>query len=126
MKFSAALLSLTLIAGVGLVAPEARADDEKAKNLEILKDTGKKLQKGMKEFTKGLGVKCNACHVKGKFDSDELKPKVAGRDFFKVTVGNKDAAKRDAALKALLKALELDAAKDGAKVWSGVDMLEKK
>lgn len=126
MKFRAALFSLALVAGIGLAVPKAHAEDEKAKNLKVVKDTGKKLQKGMKEFTKGLGVKCNACHVKGKFDSDEIKAKLAGREFFKTTVGDKDAAKRDAALKELLKALKLEAAKDNTKVWAGVDMFEKK
>jgi hypothetical protein len=124
MKFRTALFSLTFVAGLGLAAPSAHAED-KAKNLKVLKDTGKGLQKGMKELTKGLGVKCEACHVKGKFDADDRKTKGAGRDFLKATVGEKDATKRDAALKALLTAMELDAAKDAAKVWAGVDMFQK-
>jgi hypothetical protein len=122
------LLPLTLGITACLVIFEARfaSADKAPKNLKVLKtDTDKKvLEKSMKELSKGLGVKCIACHIKGKFDSDEVKAKDATRDFFTVAIGQADAAKKDAALKALLPALKLEAAKDAALVWNGLKLLE--
>ncbi len=124
MKFRAAFLTLALAFSASAFTTEAQAGEPK--NLKLLKFNGKPFKKGMKSLTKGLGVKCKACHVKGKFDSDDMKAKIAGREFFKLTLGEKDQAKRDAALKTLLTALKLDAAKNAGKVWAGIDMFEKK
>ena len=103
----------------------AMADD--FKNLKVLSGADKKaLENGMKSFSKGLGVKCNACHVKGEFDSDKIEAKGAARTFLTGTVGEKDQAKRDAALMELLKAMKVDKAKDAKAVWAGVDTFKKK
>ena len=95
------------------------------KNLKVLKPTPT-LEKGMKELSKGLGVKCEACHVKGKFDSDDAPAKADARQFLQQTVGEKDVARREAALKKLLATLELESAKRAESVWQAVDRLEKK
>lgn len=127
MRFRTAFLTLAVSFGANLALSQAaQAADEPPKNLKVLEFNGKDFKTGMKSMTKGLGVKCNACHVKGKFDSDEIKAKEAGRDFLKATLGEKDSAKRDAALKTLLTALKLETAKDAAGVWAGVDMFKKK
>lgn len=121
-------LAAALVGGVltfGAATVRADADDEKPKNLKVLKDPGKSLGKGMKELSKGLGVKCEACHVKGKFDSDDVAAKLEARKFLAATVGEADKEKRAAALKALLPSLKLDKAADEAKVWAGVDMWKK-
>ena len=100
---------------------------EDFKNLKVLNGADKKaLEKGMKTMTKGLGVKCDACHVKGEFDSDKVEAKLVARNFFTATVGEKDQAKRDAALAEVLKALKVEKAKDPKAVWAGVDTFKKK
>jgi hypothetical protein len=117
---------LAIAAAMALsVAGTASAHDEKHKNLKIIKGGGKDVEAGMKLFSKGLGVKCNACHVKGEFDSDKVVEKEKARDFLKVTVGEKDAAKRGEALKALLDAMKLKEAKSADEVWKGIDMFTK-
>lgn len=123
------LLPLTLcLSGALLLSQGSSADAGKEpQNLKVIKKgtTEKVIDKAMKELSKGLGVKCGSCHVKGKFESDEMKPKLATRDFLAATIGEADAAKRDAALKALLPALELTAAKNADGIWAGLKMLEK-
>lgn len=126
MKFRALLLTLALTAGAGVALPGAAHADGPPKNLKVLKANGKKFKAGMKSLTKGLGVKCKACHIKGKFDSDEMKEKIAGREFLEATVGKKDKAAREAALKTLLGVMKIDKAKDAKKIWAGVDMFERK
>lgn len=95
------------------------------KNLKVLKATPA-LEKGMKELSKGLGVKCEACHVKGKYDSDDAPAKDGARQFLQSAVGEKDAARRSAALEKLLQTLDLKEAKRTESVWQAVDRLEKK
>lgn len=124
------LLSLTLGLTLGLTlaaAQPAAADDKAPKNLKVLKtDTNPKvLEKAMKEFSKGLGVKCGSCHVKGKFDSDEVKAKEASRTFLQAVLGEKDSEKRNKALEAMLPALELKAAKNAELIWKGLEPLQK-
>jgi hypothetical protein len=114
----AAALTLTFQAGAFA--------EEKHKNLKVLEDNGKVLEQGMKAFSKGLGVKCNACHVKGEFDSDKVEEKLTARKFLDAVVGEKDQAKRDAALKDLLTALKIKEAKDAKEVWAGIDLMKKK
>jgi hypothetical protein len=116
--------------GVGLmvmtVAGTARADGD-FKNLKVLDGADHKaLEKGMKTLSKGLAVKCNVCHVKGKFDSDDVAAKGSARTFLEAVVGEKDQAKKDAALKSLLEALKLEKAKDPAKVWQGIGLFKRK
>ncbi len=119
------ILSLTAFA-VALQlggATDAFAHD-KFENLKVLADNGKDLEKGMKNLSKGLGVKCTACHIKGEFESDKVEAKNVTREFFKATVGKKDG--RDKALTPLLKALKLEKLKKAEKFWKGVDKFKLK
>lgn len=126
MMFKKFLTAFTILGALSLGAVStARADDEKPKNLKVLSDNGK-VEAGMKALTKGLGLKCNACHEKGKFDADTVPAKEDSRKFFTAVIGEKDQAKRDAALKTLLDVLKLKEAKNAADVWAGVDQLAKK
>ena len=123
------ILTASMLAGALALgfASQARAEeDEKPKNLKVLADNGKALEAGMKSISKGLGVKCNACHEKGKFDADTVPAKEEARKFFTAAIGEKDQAKRDGALKALANAMKLKEAKDAAELWKGVDQLKKK
>jgi hypothetical protein len=117
-------VAAALAFGVAGSAIAHEGEDEKPKNLKVITETG--LKGGMKLFNKGLGVKCEACHVKGEFDSDKKAEKEAGRTFLTAVVGEKDAAKRSAALKTLLEALKLKEAKNADDVWKGIDMFQKK
>jgi hypothetical protein len=103
------------------------AQAEEFKNLKVLDGSNKKgFDNAMKSMSKGLGVKCNACHVKGEFESDDKETKLAGRTFFTAVVGEKDAAKRDAALAELLKVLKVEKAKEPKAIWTAVDSFKKK
>ena len=124
MKRSTCISSLCLL-GVLMMAPTAFAHEE-YKNLKLLADNGETLEKGMKQFSKGLGVKCNACHVKGKFDSDEKASKEKARTFFKTVLGTKDKAARDTALATLLKDLGQKKASKPDRLWKGIEMLKLK
>lgn len=116
---SALALSSLLGAGAALA--------HEPKNLKVLaKDMKEKdLEGGMKALNKGLGTKCEACHVKGKPAEDGNAGKEAGREFFKAVVGEKDEAKRKAALDTLLKELKLEKAKNEKLVWEGIDKFRK-
>ena len=122
MKLTNTIAAATLIAGLGW-APMATAKGKGFKNLTVLKDNGKTLKKGMKAMTKGLGVKCTACHIKGKWHKDDVEAKEEARQFFKVVVG---AQKNEAALKALVRVLKRDSVKNPALLWEGISMLERK
>jgi hypothetical protein len=125
MKGIAVVFGALVFAGCFAVS-NAEAHEE-FKNLKVLDGADKKgLEAGMKTLSKGLGVKCNACHVKGEFDSDKIEAKVAARKFLTSTVGEKDTAKRDAALAELLGAMKMEKAKDAKSVWAGVDGFKKK
>lgn len=117
-------VAAALIAGAAGTTFAHEGEDEAPKNLKVISDKG--LKGGMKLFNKGLGVKCEACHVKGEFDSDKKAEKEAGRAFLTAVVGEKDAAKRAAALKTLLDAMKLKEAKSTDDLWKGVDMFNKK
>ncbi|MEQ8976588.1 MAG: hypothetical protein RL846_01600 [Deltaproteobacteria bacterium] len=123
MKFRLLLTASAFVLVLAATSTPASAA-KKFENLKVLKDNGKDLEKGMKNMSKGLGVKCTACHVKGDFASDEVKAKDATRKFFTATVGKKDG--RDAALKELLGVLKVDKLKKADKFWAGVDKLAKK
>lgn len=117
-------LCLGLLVQVGYSANASA--HEKFENLQVLDGSNKKsVEKGMKSFSKGLGVKCNACHVKGDFDSDKVPAKADARKFLKAVVGQKDEAKRKAALADLLKVLKLEKPKAEAKIWKGIDRFKK-
>jgi hypothetical protein len=127
MKGIAVLFGALVFAGCMQVSTVEAHEKEDFKNLKILDGANKKgLEAGMKSLSKGLGVKCNACHVKGEFDSDKIEAKSAARKFLNTTVGEKDGAKRDAALAELLSALKMDKPKDAKAVWAGVDGFKKK
>lgn len=117
-----ALAGALLLAGI---SSSAWADEEH-ENMKILEHTGPRLKKSMKDFSKGVGVKCTACHVKKDFESEEKALKDKSRPFFEAVVGESDAAKREAALSQLLKLLELETPRDEAKLWKGIDAMKKK
>lgn len=123
---SKAILATFGLAGLLAVGATAEAHDDEPHNLKVLQDNGKALEKGMKDLSKGLGVKCNACHVKGKFGADDVPAKEVARTFLQAAMGEKDQAKRDAALAPLLKALKLDKAKKPELVWTGIGKFAKK
>jgi hypothetical protein len=118
-------LAIVATASIGLLRI-ASADEEKHENLKVLADNGKDLDNGMKALTKGLGVKCEACHVKGERASDKLPTKEDARKFLTAVVGEKDKAKRDEALKSLLTALKLEKAKNPDELWKGIEQFKKK
>lgn len=110
------------VIGVCTLSPTARADGE---NMKIIQDT-KDLKKHMKSFTKGLGVKCTACHVNKKWELEDKKMKDKTRPFFEATVGVSDEGARSKALKELLALMELDKAKNEKKLWKGIDGMKRK
>jgi hypothetical protein len=126
-KGTTLLASLALAGAFATSATLARAEkEEPPKNLKVLsKDLGKDLGNGMKAFSKGLGVECKACHVKGKLDLDDVAAKDISRKFLADVVGEKDAAKRAEALKPVLESLKLAKAKDEKKLWEGIDLFKK-
>jgi hypothetical protein len=126
MSMRRAFLVFAIVGMTGAAVSARAADDEKHKNLKIIQDTGKALENGMKAFSKGLGVKCDACHVKGEFDSDKVATKDEARKFLTAVVGEKDKAKRDEALKTILSTLKIDKAKNEAELWKGIDTFKKK
>jgi hypothetical protein len=109
------MLTLTAL----LIGVSAVASASELKNLKVLRDDKAKVEKGMKLLSKGLGVKCEACHVKGKFDSDDVQAKHAARTFLETTVSKADAD-RSEALKGLLGALQLAKPKAENQVWEGI------
>lgn len=117
-------VSLALGLSLGLGPASALADEHP--NMKVLEHPGSSLKKHMKRFSKGLGVKCTACHVKKDWDAEDKALKDKSRAFFRAVVGEKDEAKRKEALAELLKLLELDAPRDEALLWKGVDALKKK
>jgi hypothetical protein len=120
--------TLVLCAAFALAPLSAFAHGTKGhQNLKVLRQQNhRKLDAGMKLLTKGLGVKCGTCHVKGEYDRDDLPAKIAARDFMTQTIGVKDPAQRSEALDELLLALDLERPKDEAKVWKAVRTFQKK
>jgi hypothetical protein len=123
---AAIAIALAILGSRGAGA-ETKPPERKPQNLKILKDTGwKSVNAAMKDFKKGLGVKCTTCHPEGEGERDDLPAKEEARKFFAETVGVRDAAKREGALRELLARLKRDKADDPALLWRGVDALEKK
>ena len=119
-------LAFALCLGIALSAPlRAEEGESKQKNLQVLA-AGKEVEAGMKLFSKGIGVKCNACHIKGEFDSDKMSEKLEARKFLQAVLGEKDAAKKDTALKTLLSTLKVTEIKSADDLWKGVDTFKKK
>lgn len=105
---------------------EPPATQEEHKNMKVIHHTGRSFKKTMKNFSKGVGVKCTACHVKREFDSENKAMKDKSRAFFRKVVGNKDDAQRKEALADLLKLLKVDKVKDEARMWKAIDKMTKK
>jgi hypothetical protein len=117
-------LKITLYAFVlacfALAGPSPSHAHKKPKNLKVLSPKlGKKLGKGMKLLTKGLGVKCVACHVKGKMHKDDVATKGHTRTFIKSVLAHPE--KRAVALATLLKEMKLEKAKKEDKIWKAFD-----
>jgi hypothetical protein len=53
------------------------------KNLKVLKPED--VPAAMRKATQGLGVRCDACHIRGDFSSDENPKKVTARHMFEMT-----------------------------------------
>ncbi len=66
---------------------EAAAAASGPSNLKVLpaKWSEKKVKASMKKMTRGLGVKCSHCHVKGDFASDDNKNKKMARSMLAMT-----------------------------------------
>ncbi|MBI2374394.1 MAG: hypothetical protein HYV07_10405 [Deltaproteobacteria bacterium] len=110
---------------MGLAATASPHDSHN--NLKVIEAPNEKaLDKAMQGFSKGIGVKCVACHVKGKWDKDDVAAKADARKFFEATVGVADQTKRDAALAALLPILKVEKAKDAAMIWTALGTLKRK
>lgn len=99
-----------------------------AKNLRVIRtqDT-KKLSHGMNALAEGLGVKCNACHVKGDYASDEKEAKRVARIFLRESIARRRPATGTHALYDLLSAVgqtEIDDPEElgeAVALWSGDD-----
>jgi hypothetical protein len=83
--------------GADAGAKTAPATD-KPKNLKVLPrtwDTAKVNDYMKKQVSRGLGVKCDACHVKDDYASDTNKKKLAARKMIALTDGlNRDFFKK--------------------------------
>ena len=76
----------------------AAGGDAKPKNLKVLPSawtTAKVNDYMKKQVARGLGVKCDACHVKGDYASDDNKAKLTARKMIALTDGiNRDFFKK--------------------------------
>ena len=79
-------------------ADAGAAADAKPKNLKVLPKTwttAKVNDYMKKQVARGTGMKCEACHVKGDFASDDNKDKLAARKMIALTDGiNRDFFKK--------------------------------
>lgn len=114
--------SLAVAMVVAAPAVAAAHGGKKHKNLKVLADSKKALGDGMKLLSKGLGVKCTACHVKGKLARDAKPAKIAARNFLGAVLEADAPAVRAEALKTLLQTMSLKAAKDERKIWSAIEV----
>ena len=123
MKLSAIFTVLTLLMVPVLAGAHGTGGH---KNLKVLQGVDHKtLDKGMRDFTKGLGVKCTACHVKGKYDRDDVPAKAEALRLFETVVETEDRTRHGEALKAVLAAIDRPAAKNEAAVWSALEKLKR-
>jgi hypothetical protein len=120
MKLKITIFSFAAIMAFAVTSPSKADAGKKLKNLKVLSPKlGKKVGKGMKHLTKGLGVKCVACHVKGKMEKDDVAAKEQSRTFIKVVLEHPE--KRQEALKTLMKEMKLEKVKNEAKIWKAFD-----
>ena len=118
------ILSAFVTLGLLTAAPLAEAR-RPYRNLKVLADNGRTLKRAMKYLSKGLGVKCTACHIKGKWSKDDVTEKDDARRFFRDAVDSQERAARSKALADLLKVLGRSSARNEALVWKAVSMFEK-
>ncbi len=73
-------------------AESAKMAEEAFKNIQALKGTpADQLIPAMQFISASLGVECNFCHVAGKFDADDKRPKQIARKMIAMTLAiNKD------------------------------------
>jgi hypothetical protein len=71
------LFVLPLCAQQATEAPPQRRAPEPPKNLKVLKP--EELMPTMRSFTGALGVRCDYCHIRGDFASDENHKKLTAR-----------------------------------------------
>jgi len=85
--FVAALFALAVPA-----APQVKTAEQQFKNIQALQGTpADQLMPAMQFISASLGVECDFCHVAGKFDSDDKKPKQIARKMIAMTIAiNKD------------------------------------
>lgn len=102
VKADAGAVATAADAGARSAPPGADAGpataEEMPKNLKVLPKTWTKAKVNdymKKTVSRGLGVKCDACHVKGDYASDEVKDKLAARKMIALTDGlNRDFFKK--------------------------------
>jgi hypothetical protein len=82
----------------------------------------KRVTKGMKALSHGLGVECASCHVKGDFANDEKAAKIDARRFIVVALNERDPNKRREALAPLLALLGRERAEDEKEIWNALEM----
>lgn len=109
-------------AALGLLASRSQAHQGHHHNLKVLpQGLGKPLDEGMKKLAKGLGVKCNACHIPDEYDKDDVPGKTAAREFLRKALQAEPAQRADA-LKKLLVDLKLKRTQDENKIWEALDL----
>jgi photosynthetic reaction center cytochrome c subunit len=87
--------AMALLAGRAVAqapAEEGKTAEQQFKNIQVLKGTpADQLIPAMQFISASLGVKCDFCHVQGKFDSDEKQAKQTARHMITMTLAiNKD------------------------------------
>lgn len=89
---STAVLGLTVGLGAQTEPPKEKTATEVYKNIQVLKDVpANQLVPGMRYITTALGVKCDYCHVKDNFPSDDKRPKQTARQMMTMLFAiNKD------------------------------------
>ena len=73
-------------------APQVKTAEQQFKNIQALQGTpADQLMPAMQLISASLGVECDFCHVPGKFDSDDKRPKQTARKMIAMTLAiNKD------------------------------------
>jgi hypothetical protein len=126
MKRNVRFSTIAILVSVFLTGRASAHEGHSHGNLKVLADDHHAIDNGMKRFARGLGVECTACHIKGKWDIDDRPSKDAARAFFRESVGEPDATKREASLKPLLDALKLPTPKEPKDLWSALAMFKKR
>src|SRR5580692_3279509 len=88
MPAKTTLLSLAILAAVGgaYAQPAPKMAEEVYKNITELKGTpADQLTPSMQFISASLGVECTFCHVQGKMDADDKRPKKTAREMMAMT-----------------------------------------